>query len=35
MAQSEILAYQQEAGYHYRWFNAKQEGRIEQAKRAW
>jgi hypothetical protein len=35
MAQNEILAYKQEPGYHLRWFNAKQEGRIEQAKRAW
>lgn len=35
MAQSEILAYETDPRYHYRWFNAKQEGRIEQAKRAW
>lgn len=35
MAQTEILAVDTEAGYHYRWFNAKTEGRIAQAKQAW
>ena len=35
MAQSEILAHKTDPDYHYRWFNAKQEGRVEQGRNAW